>query len=144
MSKVISFHSSRGGTGKTIIAVNLSAYLAHNGLNVALIELDFRAPSLFYIFNELIKEPINYWINDYLNSRCKPEDFLVDIHKVFNLKGNLLVAFANPSIKAVEDMLGKSRVWEATALRKLFNWRNLLFKDFSVYLCVFDTGPGIH
>ena len=143
MNKVISFHSSRGGTGKTIIAVNLSALLAHKGLNVALIELDFQAPSLYHIFSEIIKEPINFWVNDYLNSRCKLDDSLIDVHKIFNLKGNLLIAFANPSMKAIEDMLGKSRIREAKALKKLFDLRNLLFKDLSVDLCIYDTSPGI-
>ncbi len=42
--KVISLHSSRGGTGKTIIATNLAAIYAKRGLNIALLDLDFRAP----------------------------------------------------------------------------------------------------
>ena len=46
MGKSISIHSSRGGTGKTLLATNLAVLYAQSGLNVALIDLDFRAPSL--------------------------------------------------------------------------------------------------
>lgn len=141
--KVISFLSSRGGTGKTIIAVNLAALFANKDLKVTLIDLDFRAPSLFHIFKEAIKEPPAYWVNDYLNSRCKPADFLIDVHKVFNIKGNLSVGFANPSIYAIENMLRKSRFWEANALKRLFDLRDFLFKNSDIDLCIYDTSPGI-
>jgi len=143
MNKIISFHSSRGGTGKTIIAVNLSALLAHKGLSVALMDLDFRAPSLHHILSGMIKEPIKFWVNDYLNSQCAVDDSLIAIHRILNLRGNLLVGFANPSVRAIEDILGKSRDWEAKALKKLFDLRNFLFKDLGIDLCIYDTSPGI-
>ena len=142
--KAISFHSSRGGTGKTIIAVNLACFLAEKGLKITLIDLDFRAPSLYHIFKKTIKEPPVYWVNDYLNARCKPNDFLIDVYKnTEKKKGNLLVGFANPSIYAVEDMLRKSRLWEANALNRLFNLKNFLFNKLNVDLCIYDTSPGI-
>lgn len=143
VNKVISLHSSRGGTGKTLIAVNLAAFLADKGLNVALVDLDFRAPSLHHIFRDAPRKPINLWVNDYLNSQCKPEDFLVDVHKIFDVEGDFLVGFADPSMTAMETMLGKGRGWEAKALRKLLDLRNFLFKHLGVNLCIYDTSPGI-
>lgn len=143
MRKIISFHSLRGGTGKTIIGVNLAVLLAKKGLKVTIIDLDFRAPSFFHIFKETIKEPPAYWVNDYLNSRCKPSDFLIDVHKISNIKGNLSVGLANPSIYAMEDMLRKSRVWEVNALKRLFDFKDFLFKNLEVDLCIYDTSPGL-
>ncbi len=143
MNKVVSFQSSRGGTGKTIIAVNLATLLAQRGLNVALIDLDFRAPSLRHVFSEVVQGPIRFWVNDYLNSRCKPNDYLIDVHKSLDLKGNLMVGFADPSLKAIEGMLKKGRLWEARALKKLLDSRKFLFKDRRVNLCIYDTSPGI-
>jgi len=139
--KVVSFHSSRGGTGKTIIGANLAVLLANEGANVALIDLDFRAPSLFHIFKEINEEPVDYWVNDYLDSQCKPDDFLMNL-EIPTLKGNLFVGFANPSIQAIQDMIGKSRSWEAKALQKLFELRRSLFVR-GVNLCIYDTSPGI-
>jgi MinD-like ATPase involved in chromosome partitioning or flagellar assembly len=138
---VISFHSSRGGTGKTVIAVNLAVYLANEGVNVALIDLDFRAPSLFHVFKEIVEEP-DYWVNDYLDSCCNPDDFLFDV-QIPSLKGSLLVGFANPSIRAIQDMVGKSRASEAKALKKLFELKRFLFKNLRVNLCFYDNCPGI-
>ncbi|MCX6644506.1 MAG: P-loop NTPase, partial [Candidatus Bathyarchaeota archaeon] len=49
MSKIIAVHSYKGGTGKTLLSVNLAATLAKNGKKVCIFDLDFRAPSLFAI-----------------------------------------------------------------------------------------------
>jgi len=117
--------------------------MAQRGLNVALIDLDFRAPSLYHIFREMVREPINFWVNDYLNSLCKPEDFLREVRDSLNLNGSLLVGLANPSVYAIEDMLGKSRSWEANSLKKLMELRKFLFNVLDVDLCIYDSSPGI-
>ena len=64
MKKIIAIHSYKGGTGKTSLSVNLAASLAKRGRKVAILDLDFRAPSLFSI---LKMEKSNVWLNDYLN-----------------------------------------------------------------------------
>ena len=46
MGKIIAFHSYKGGTGKTLLSINLAATYAKNGKDVCLLDLDFRAPSL--------------------------------------------------------------------------------------------------
>jgi len=143
MTEVISLHSSRGGTGKTVIGVNLAALLASKGLNVTLVDLDFRAPSLYHTFRPYV-EPPSFWVNDYLNLHCEPDDFLVGVGKALNLKGNLLLGFANPHTRAIEDMLGKSRSWEATALKRLFDLKRFLGQNLNNDVCLCDTSPGIH
>jgi len=144
MNKVVAFCSSRGGTGKTTIAANLAVYLATKGLNTAVIDLDFRAPSFFYIFRDFAKEPVKRYTNDYLDSDCEPEDFLVHIQTSLGTKGKLLVGVADPSIEAIEEMAMKSRSWEARALQKLFRLRSTLDESFDTEVCILDTSPGIH
>ncbi len=56
MTKTLAFHSSRGGTGKTVIATNLATIWAKKGLKIALLDLDFRAPSLAGTFSKAIKK----------------------------------------------------------------------------------------
>lgn len=135
MSKIVTVHSSRGGVGKTLIAVNLAAAYANKGKNVFLVDLDFRAPSLFTIFS---MERPNFWINDFLNGRCKLEDAMTDITRRYGVEGNLLVGFADPSLDSIRDMASKDRRWEMEALRKLLSMRKL-----NMDYVIFDTSPGV-
>jgi MinD-like ATPase involved in chromosome partitioning or flagellar assembly len=141
--KAISIHSSRGGTGKTVIAANLAIVLAKKGFNIAILDLDFRAPSLATVFSEGIVAPIEYWLNDFLNGKCKPEQFLINISEKYNLNGKLLVGLADPSIEAVRSIMQKSQAWEVTAVKKLFWLLSTLFDDMKVNFCISDTSPGI-
>jgi MinD-like ATPase involved in chromosome partitioning or flagellar assembly len=140
---VISIHSSRGGTGKTVVATNLAAIYANKGLNVAILDLDFRAPSLVAVFSKAIKGPIKYWLGDFLDDRCTVEQALIDVSEEYNLRGRLLVGLANPSIDAIRNLMGKSRAWEVAAVKKLFSLRSTLFNKMDIDYCIFDTSPGV-
>ena len=41
MNKIIAVHSYKGGTGKTLLSVNLAATFAKNGKKVCIFDLDF-------------------------------------------------------------------------------------------------------
>jgi MinD-like ATPase involved in chromosome partitioning or flagellar assembly len=141
--KAMSIHSSRGGTGKTVIAANLAAIYAIKGLNVALLDLDFRAPSLVDVFSKGIREPVGYWLNDFLDGRCKAEQALTDASEAYGLKGKLLLGLANPAIEAIRNTMEKSRAWEVTAVKRLFSLRSALFDDMDIDCCIIDTSPGV-
>jgi len=143
MGKVISVHSSRGGTGKTIIAVSLAMALLKKGFRVSLLDFDFRAPSLFNIFGDVVKVPVEYWINDFLNERCKKEQVLIDVTGSPGVDSKLLIGLANPSVYAVQDMMAKTRGWEASALKKLYSLRSFLLKNLNMDYVILDTSPGI-
>jgi MinD-like ATPase involved in chromosome partitioning or flagellar assembly len=142
--KCISVHSSRGGTGKTLLAANMAVLFARRGLNVALLDLDFRAPSLMGVFSKVIKGPVEFWLNDYLDGRCQARDVVVDVSGAFGLKGKLFVGLANPSVDVIRGMAEKSRAWEVSSVKRLFSLRSALFKELGVDLCLFDTSPGVH
>jgi septum site-determining protein MinD len=141
--KTISIHSSRGGTGKTVIATNLACVLANRGFNVALLDFDFRAPSLVIIFSKALNSPVKYWLNDFLNGRCKEVQVLIDISNFYNLKGKLQVGLANPSVEAINNLTQKSQAWETTAVKKLFSLLSSLNSDMGIDYCIFDTSPGV-
>jgi MinD-like ATPase involved in chromosome partitioning or flagellar assembly len=142
-SKIVAFHSSRGGTGKTTIATNLALAYALEGLNVALLDLDFRAPSLFGVFSDAVQRPVKRWLNDFMHNQCPLEDVLVDVSEIYSLSGKLFVGFANPNLEAIRNMMGRSRSWEAGAAKRLFSIRNNLFDVLGVDCCILDTSPGI-
>jgi len=141
--KAISIHSARGGTGKTVIAVNLAVILASKGCNVGLLDLDLRAPSLSTIFSKVIEPPVRYWLNDYLNGQCTEEQVMINVSKKYNLEGELLIGLANPAVDAIRSLLGKSSAWEVTAVKKLFSLLSRLFEDMGIDVCLLDTSPGI-
>ena len=143
MGTVISIHSSRGGTGKTVIATNLAVALLKKGLNVSLLDLDFRAPSFFSIFRAGIRGPVRCWLNDFFNGRCKIDQALLDLSESFNGNGRFFIGLANPSIYAIRDMMGKSQAWEASALKKLYSIRSVLLGDMKMDFAVYDTSPGV-
>jgi len=126
MGKIIAVHSYKGGTGKTLLSVNLAATFAKQGKKVCLFDLDFRAPSLCTI---LKVDNAECWLNDYLNGTCDISKVLVDLSGRLGGKGNFFVGLANPSTEAIRDMSAKDRKWEMHALGRLLSLRNGLLND---------------
>jgi MinD-like ATPase involved in chromosome partitioning or flagellar assembly len=140
MKKIIAVHSYKGGTGKTLLSVNLAATFAKQGKKVALFDLDFRAPSLFAI----LKAPdMEFYFNDYLNNACDIEKTLWDISSRVPGNGKLYVGMANPSTEAIRDMSAKDRKWEMRALGRILELRNSLINNQGFDYIIFDTSPGL-
>ena len=140
MGKIVAVHSYKGGTGKTLLSVNLAATFAKHGKKVCLFDLDFRAPSLFAI---LKMENATCWLNDYLNGNCGINKVLVDLSSRLQGNDNFFAALANPSTEAIRDMSAKDRKWEMRALGRLLSLRNTLLSDQKFDYLVFDTSPGL-
>jgi septum site-determining protein MinD len=140
MKKIIAIHSYKGGTGKTSLSVNLAASLAKHGRKVAILDLDFRAPSLFSI---LKMEKSNVWFNDYLNGASTINKILQETNGKLAGNGKLFAGLANPSTEAIRDMSAKDRKWEMRALGRLLSLRNSLLKEQDFDYILFDTSPGL-
>jgi MinD-like ATPase involved in chromosome partitioning or flagellar assembly len=140
MSKIIAVHSYKGGTGKTLLSVNLAATFAKSGKKVCVFDLDFRAPSLFAI---LKAESSECWFNDYLNNTCDINNVLVDLSSRIPGNGKFYAALANPSTEAIRDMSSKDRKWEMRALGRLLALKETLLKDQDFDYLFFDTSPGL-
>jgi MinD-like ATPase involved in chromosome partitioning or flagellar assembly len=140
MGKIIAVHSYKGGTGKTLLSVNLATMFARQGKKVVLFDLDFRAPSLFAILNVPNAE---YWLNDYLNGTCEINKVLFDMSNKAPGDGKLFVGFANPATEAIRDMSAKDRKWEMRALGRLLSMRNSLLNEKGFDYILFDTSPGL-
>jgi len=138
LGKSLAFHSYKGGTGKTSVVVNLGALYAKQGANVCLLDYDFRAPSL----NVLFKAKPEFWLNDYLEEKCGIVDTLVDESSRLNLRGKLWVGYANPSLKALTDIMSKDRKWEVRALSKTLAGKKEIFEQKKVDYLIYDTSPG--
>ncbi len=140
MGKIIAIHSYKGGTGKTLLSINLATTYVRRGKNVCLLDLDFRAPSLHAFFK--IKET-EYWLNDYLNGACEINKVLIDLTQTHGRTGKFMVALANPSTEAIREISAKDRKWEMRALGRLLSLKTSLFNDVELDYAVFDTSPGL-
>ncbi|MGD0996482.1 MAG: MinD/ParA family protein [Candidatus Bathyarchaeia archaeon] len=140
MSKIIALHSYKGGTGKTLLSLNLAAALAKLGKKVCVFDLDFRAPSLFSI---LKAENVEYWLNDYLNNSCDAEKVLIDLSSKVPGNGKFFAGLANPATEAIRDMSAKDRKWEMRALGRLLALRETLLEDQKFDYLFLDTSPGL-
>jgi MinD-like ATPase involved in chromosome partitioning or flagellar assembly len=140
MSKIIAVHSYKGGTGKTLLSVNLAATFAKLGKRVCLFDLDFRAPSLFAI---LKIDNAQCWLNDYLNGACDIKKVMIDLSSKIPGSGKFFAALANPGTEAIRDMSAKDRKWEMRALGRLLSLRNMLLNDQGFDYLIFDTSPGL-
>ena len=73
-TKIITISSGKGGTGKSLVAANLSAILAQNGYKTALFEVS-DLPNLDIIINA--KSGLG--LSNFLNSQCEFEDIFDEI-----------------------------------------------------------------
>ena len=140
LGKIVAIHSYKGGTGKTLLSVNLAATLVKHGKKVCLLDLDFRAPSLSTV---LKIEKAECWLNDYLNGICEIDKVLIDISDRIQNKGELFVGLANPTTEAIRNMAAKDRKWEMRALGRLLALRNSLINNKGFDYLIFDTSPGL-
>ena len=144
MGKCISFHSYKGGTGKTTLAANFSFLLASKGYKVYLLDLDFYAPSLYTYFNI---EP-KFWINDYLKNKADLDDVMIDSSSLidFKLKGDLSVGFSKggkEDIYQLEGSLLNDKEQQVRQFRNFIAMREDLLVNKEADFIVMDTSPGI-
>jgi MinD-like ATPase involved in chromosome partitioning or flagellar assembly len=69
MSKIISIHSFRGGTGKSNVTANLAAQAAMAGKRVAIVDTDIQSPGIHVLFG-LDEDSMGKTLNDYLHDKC--------------------------------------------------------------------------
>lgn len=136
---IIALHSYKGGTGKTLLAVNLATLFTQLGKKVCLLDFDLRAPSLGSIF----KRKREFFINDFLYKACKIENFLTEVNNLPISKDRFLVGLANPSTEAIREVNGKDKKWEMQALGRLLTLKTSLLNDFQFDYVFLDTSPGL-
>lgn len=69
MTKIVSVHSFRGGTGKSNTSANMAAQLALAGKRVAVIDTDVQSPGIHVLFG-FDEEMEGNMLNDYLYGEC--------------------------------------------------------------------------
>jgi MinD-like ATPase involved in chromosome partitioning or flagellar assembly len=127
----ISFHSYKGGTGKTNIAGNLACYLAKTGRRVGLVDTDVSGPGMHSLFSLKTGKTLV----DYLLDRAKLPDIVYEYGKA--------ELYIIPSDATEEDLVSYAND-PAQAREKLTE----LFRDFeskyNIDHIIFDCSPGLN
>jgi MinD-like ATPase involved in chromosome partitioning or flagellar assembly len=137
--KTVTFHSYKGGTGKSFLSLNLAATLAMQNHRVALIDFDTRAPTLFHRFQPRISE--THWLNEYLDSKVSFEKVMQDYSHLINSEGRLFVGFASPKTRDMQEMQIKTRQWQQKALTLLMRAIVSLKNEYD--WVILDSSPGV-
>jgi MinD-like ATPase involved in chromosome partitioning or flagellar assembly len=78
MSKIISIHSYRGGTGKSSTAANLAALLAADGLRIGVIDTHTQSGGIHFLFG-LTEGKMPFSLDDYLLGKCSIERIAYEV-----------------------------------------------------------------
>src|ERR1700749_3952270 len=90
MTKIVSTHSYRGGTGKSNTTANVAAALARRGRRVAIVDTDIQSPGIHVLF-DVDQQALRLTLHDYLWGRFRGEDTAVDVtSSIVDADGRLL------------------------------------------------------
>ncbi|MBN1978396.1 MAG: MinD/ParA family protein [Anaerolineae bacterium] len=144
MTKIVSVHSFRGGTGKSNVTANVSAQFAQMGKRVGVIDTDIQSPGIHVLFG-MDEENIDKALNDYLWGRCAIEETAYDVGTKLG-EGEVLVMGGGiylipSSIRAGEIARVLREGYDVGLLNDGF--RALIDKLHLDYLFI-DTHPGLN
>jgi len=140
MSKVISVHSFRGGTGKSNTTANVAALLAEQGMRVGVVDTDILSPGIHVLFG-LVEEKMVHSLNDYLWGICNVEDAAIDITANLGNPVNGKI-YLIPSSMKTGDIARILR--EGYDVGLLNDGYERLIKRLNLDFLLIDTHPGLN
>lgn len=144
MSRIVTFHSFRRGTGKSCLSANTAALCALQGLRVGLVDLNLQSPSLASVF-ALRKEATSFFINDYIWQQCSiaetAHDLTIQLEEAYQIKipGRLFLIPANNSYSEISRVLKGDFLFE-----NLGQGYQDLIETYALDLVILDTCAGLN
>ncbi len=142
MAFTITVHSLRGGTGKTLVSMNLAAHLARLGYRVFIIDMDLGAPSLHTYVKTLPEKTIN----DYFSDGESLDRILFEATDLagINVPGKMYMALANFKGSFISKLAETDKQKSMEELYKLINLvKEILPRDpWNADFIILDTSPG--
>jgi len=140
MSKIISVHSFRGGTGKSNTSANLTYLSAAKGLRVGVVDTDIQSPGIHVLFG-LDDQDVGHSLNDYLWGKCKIEETAHDVTASLGSQSKGKVFLIPSSIKAGEIARVLREGYDVGLLNEGFE---SLIKNLNLDILFIDTHPGLN
>jgi MinD-like ATPase involved in chromosome partitioning or flagellar assembly len=139
MSKIVSIHSFRGGTGKSNVTANVSTQLALRGQRVGIVDTDIQSPGIHVIFG-LEDDHMRHSLNDFLWGKCSIEEAAYDISASLGMSVNQIYLIPS-SIKTGEILKVLKEGYE---VQLLYDGFQELIDALNLDLLVIDTHPGLN
>jgi septum site-determining protein MinD len=140
MSKIISVHSFRGGTGKSNTSANLTYLCAVQGMKVGVVDTDIQSPGIHVLFG-LDNQDVGHSLNDYLWGKCKIEETAHDVTPTLGSQMKGTVYLIPSSIKAGEIARVLREGYDVGLLNDGFE---SLMKNLNLDMLIIDTHPGLN
>ena len=141
MSRIVSIHSFRGGTGKSNTTANVATLLAAKGLRVCVVDTDLNSPGIHVPFGfDVEGSELRHTLNDYLWGKCEIGETVHDV------TGNVGVPIAGKiflvpaSIKPEEITKLLRDGYDVNLLSDGFDE---LLDEFELDVLLVDTHPGL-
>ncbi len=140
MSKIISVHSFRGGTGKSNTTANIATLLAQEGRRVGVVDTDIQSPGIHVLFN-LDESEMAHSLNDYLWGKCSIQDCAYDVTGRVGADVKGQINLIPSSIKASEIARILREGYDVGLLNDGFQ---SLVEGLKLDMLVIDTHPGLN
>lgn len=145
LSKIISTHSFRGGTGKSNTTANLAVLVARAGYRVGIIDTDIQSPGVHVLFR-MGNGDLNKSLNDYLWGKCEIEEAAYDV--TARAIGDISEDSDRPRLFLIPSSLKTGEI--ARILREGYDVARLndgfqdLLKRLRLDFLFIDTHPGVN
>ncbi len=140
MSKIVSIHSFRGGTGKSNTTANVATLIAAQGMRVGVIDTDIQSPGIHILFR-LEEDDMKFSLNDYLWGKCEIKDCAHDVTGKLNGEIDGKVYLIPSSIKAGEIARVLREGYDVGLLNDGFHD---LVEALNLDVLMIDTHPGLN
>lgn len=137
MTRIVSVHSFRGGTGKSNTTASLAVLFANRGLRVGVVDTDIQSPGLHVLFG-LDAGQVQHSLNDYLWGRC---EIGAAAHPVLEGRTRGAVLLIPSSIKADEIVQVLRQGYDMRLLTDAFRE---LGEKLELDVLLIDTHPGLN
>lgn len=129
---LVSFHSYKGGTGKTNIVGNLGLLLAQEAQKTCIIDIDANGPGIHSLFNLEFENSLI----EYLNNKCEIKDI---VYKPETESELYLIP-----MKVWEDDITSLFKSPSEAKEKVLELIDHIKREYGFEHILFDCGPGIN
>jgi septum site-determining protein MinD len=140
MSKIISVHSFRGGTGKSNSTANLATLLAIEGYRIGVVDTDIQSPGIHVLFG-LDESKMTHSLNDYLWGKCEIQETAHDVTPNLGASVRGHVYLVPSSLKPGEIARVLREGYDVSMLNDGFH--NLI-RALNLDVLMIDTHPGLN
>ena len=140
MSKIISIHSFRGGTGKSNTTANVAMLLAAEGRRVAVVDTDIQSPGIHVLFG-LDQATLNRTLNDYLWGRCRIVEAAHDVTPSLGVDFEGRTFLVPSSIQPADIAQVMREGYDVGLLNEGFRH---LIEELELDALLLDTHPGLN